>query len=88
MYKSAFLGCGGRARAHAQAYAKITRGKIVAICDLDEERLNAFGNEYGVEHCYTNIHQYFRHGNPPHSMGWEEMPFLLFSCDVAVNKIQ
>ena len=56
MYRCAFLGCGGRARGHAHAYAKITRGKIVAICDLNEERLNAFGNEYGVEQRYTDIH--------------------------------
>ena len=57
MYRSAFLGCGGRARGHAQAYAQITRGKIVAICDLNEERLNSFGNDYGVEHRYTVIHE-------------------------------
>ena len=57
MYRSAFLGCGGRAKGHARAYAKITRGNIVAICDMNEERLNAFGNEYTVERRYTDIHE-------------------------------
>ena len=57
MYKCAFLGCGGRARGHANAYAHITRGKMVALCDLDEVRLNAFGNDFGVERRYTDIHE-------------------------------
>jgi predicted dehydrogenase len=57
MYRSAFLGCGGRARGHAHAYGSITRGQIVAICDLNEERLKSFGNEFGVEQRYTDIHE-------------------------------
>ena len=28
MYKTAFLGCGGRARAHASAYRFVKRGKM------------------------------------------------------------
>ena len=42
MYKCAFLGCGGRARAHAHAYQYIKRGEIVALCDMNEELLNSF----------------------------------------------
>jgi len=57
MYKCAFLGCGGRARGHANAYAQITRGKIVALCDLDESRLNSFGDDFGVDKRYTDIHE-------------------------------
>jgi len=61
MYRSAFLGCGGRARGHAHAYGSITRGQIVAICDLNEERLKSFGDEFGVEQrknlmCCTLLH--------------------------------
>lgn len=56
-YKSAFLGCGGRARGHAHAYQYVKNGKMVAICDLDEERLNAFGNDFGIEKRYTDIHE-------------------------------
>ncbi|MAF10797.1 hypothetical protein CMK11_10125 [Candidatus Poribacteria bacterium] len=55
MYRSCFLGCGGRARAHAHAYEHVTRGKMVAICDMDEERLASFGDDYSVETRYTDM---------------------------------
>ena len=54
--KSAFLGCGPRARRHAEAYELVTNGQLVAICDLDEERLHAFGRDFGIERRYTDIH--------------------------------
>ncbi|MGQ9607987.1 MAG: Gfo/Idh/MocA family protein [bacterium] len=57
MFKCAFLGCGGRARGHADAYSKITRGKMVAICDLNVERLKSFGDSYGIRNRYTDIHE-------------------------------
>lgn len=57
MFKCAFLGCGPRARGHARAYKHVTRGKIVAICDLDEQRLNAFGDEFGVSARYKDAHE-------------------------------
>ena len=57
MHRSAFLGCGGRARGHARAYANITRGEMIAICDLNEERLKSFGDEFGIETRYTDIHE-------------------------------
>jgi len=57
MYKCAFLGCGGRARGHAHAYQHINRGEIVALCDMNEELLNSFGDEFGVEKRYTDIHE-------------------------------
>jgi predicted dehydrogenase len=57
MYKCAFLGCGPRARGHARAYKDVKRGQIAAICDLDEKRLNDFGDEFGVAVRYTDIHE-------------------------------
>jgi predicted dehydrogenase len=57
MYKSAFLGCGPRARGHAHAYKYVEKGKIEALCDLNQERLNAFGEEFKVEKRYTDIHE-------------------------------
>lgn len=53
MYQSAFLGCGPR----AEAYRYVQHGKIGAICDLDKERFNAFGNDFGIEARYTDIHE-------------------------------
>ena len=57
MNRCAFLGCGNRARAHARAYAEITRGQMVGVCDLNEERLKSFGDEFGIERRYTDIHE-------------------------------
>jgi len=57
MFKCAFLGCGPRARRHADAYETVERGQIAAICDLDEERLNDFGDKYEVKPRYTDIHE-------------------------------
>lgn len=54
-YRCAFLGCGPRARGHAAAYEHITRGEIVAICDLNTERLNAFGDKYGISKRYMDL---------------------------------
>jgi len=55
MYRSAFLGCGPRARQHADAYRFVKQGKMVAICDLDEKQLDAFSKEFNIRACYTDI---------------------------------
>ncbi len=55
MYKTAMLGCGGRARGHADAYRFVKRGKLAAICDMNEERLNNFGDEFGIPSRYTDL---------------------------------
>ncbi|MEO2006314.1 MAG: Gfo/Idh/MocA family oxidoreductase, partial [Candidatus Poribacteria bacterium] len=57
MYKSAILGCGGRARGHARAYEHVTGGKLAAICDTDTDRLTAFGEQFGVGARYTDVHE-------------------------------
>lgn len=57
--KSAHLGCGPRARRHAEAYEFVRNGEIGAICDLDEARLAAFGRDFHVdaEHRYTDVRE-------------------------------
>ncbi|MDQ1318395.1 MAG: hypothetical protein QG588_2056, partial [Candidatus Poribacteria bacterium] len=57
MFKCAFLGCEGRARGHAHAYKFIKRGKIVAICDFKDELRNKFGDDFGIEKRYKDIHE-------------------------------
>ncbi|MBN1673156.1 MAG: Gfo/Idh/MocA family oxidoreductase [Kiritimatiellae bacterium] len=64
MRKSAFLGCGARARAHARAYAFVEKGKPAAACDLDEERLGKFADEFGLAHRYTDIHEMIEKEKP------------------------
>ncbi|MEC7867265.1 MAG: gfo/Idh/MocA family oxidoreductase, partial [Candidatus Poribacteria bacterium] len=57
MFKSAILGCRGRARAHAKAYQGITVGKLASICDMSEERLHEFGDMFDIDQRYTDIHE-------------------------------
>ena len=57
MYRSAILGCGGRARGHAQAYKYVEQGEIVAICDMDKELLTSFGSEFGIKNQYVDLDQ-------------------------------
>ncbi len=63
-YRCAFLGCGPRAKGHAAAYKHITRGHIVAVCDLDEGRLNAFGDEFGIAKRYRDLDEMLREEKP------------------------
>jgi predicted dehydrogenase len=64
MYRSAILGCGGRARSHAQAYKDIKQGKIVAICDMNTELLTSFGSEFGIKDQYTDLDRMLQEQKP------------------------
>ena len=64
MYKTAMLGCGGRARGHADAYRFVKRGKLAAICDMDAERLNNFGEEFGISSRYTDFDEMLEKEKP------------------------
>jgi len=59
MLKSAFLGCGGRSGGHYSAYQHVKKGKLVAVCDIQEELLNTRGEAYGIpsEKRYTDVHE-------------------------------
>ncbi|MBI2194222.1 MAG: Gfo/Idh/MocA family oxidoreductase [Planctomycetes bacterium] len=56
MLKSAFLGCGPRAYAHADAYRFVKEARMAAICDLDAKRLNDFGEKFSIAGRYSDIH--------------------------------
>ena len=64
MYKTAMLGCGGRARGHADAYRFVKRGKLAAICDMNAERLNNFGNDFGISSRYTDFDEMLEKEKP------------------------
>lgn len=64
MLKCAILGCRGRARAHAKAYEAITRGKLAAICDMNEERLTEFGDMFNIRQRYTDLDQMLEKEKP------------------------
>ena len=64
MYKTAMLGCGNRAREHADAYRFVTRGKLAAICDTNEERLNTFGDDFEIASRYTDLDEMLEREKP------------------------
>ena len=64
MYKTAMLGCGGRARGHADAYRFVKRGKLAAICDMNQERLNTFGDDFGISSRYTDLDEMLQKEEP------------------------
>ena len=64
MYKTAMLGCGGRARGHADAYRFVKGGKLAAICDMNEERLHNFGDEFGISSRYTDLDEMLEKEKP------------------------
>ncbi|MDE0482200.1 MAG: Gfo/Idh/MocA family oxidoreductase [Candidatus Poribacteria bacterium] len=64
MYKTAMLGCGGRARGHADAYRFVKRGKLEAICDMNVDRLNNFGDDFNIYSRYTDLDEMLEKEKP------------------------
>lgn len=51
--KIGFIGCGGNARGHMGTLSKMEDVKIVAVCDLNEERAKSAAEQFGSE-AFTN----------------------------------
>ncbi len=49
------VGAGNIAASHVQAYANVPQAEIVAICDIDESRLDPFGERFGIKKRYNSI---------------------------------
>lgn len=62
-FRCVILGCGPRAYGHAKAYQFVTKGELVACCDLNEERLKKFTDEFDL-HGYTDLGEMIRRENP------------------------
>ncbi|MCZ6632010.1 MAG: Gfo/Idh/MocA family oxidoreductase, partial [bacterium] len=61
----AFVGAGGRARrVHYPSLAANPDAKIVAVSDLDEERLQTVTEEYGIPGRYTDYKQMIEKEKP------------------------
>src|SRR5947209_840978 len=56
MLRTAILGTGGIARAHAAAIAELAdQVELVAAVDVDQHRLAHFQEAYGVSHAYADV---------------------------------
>ncbi len=51
----AVIGNGLIGETHLRNYQKIPEAEVVALCDINEERLNDVGDRYGVARRYTHI---------------------------------
>ena len=56
----AIIGCGRIAKRHADPIIKL--GKLVAVCDIDTEKCNAFATNYNTQPYYS-IDELLEHGN-------------------------
>jgi len=60
--RTAFIGCGGIANAHARALSATGRTELAAFCDIMPERARAFSDQYtqGKAPTYTEWHEMFK----------------------------
>ncbi|MBE6606793.1 MAG: Gfo/Idh/MocA family oxidoreductase [Ruminococcaceae bacterium] len=49
------IGTGNIGNVHLGAYQKVADAEVVAICDINEERLNKAGEKFGIEKRYTSV---------------------------------
>lgn len=58
------VGCGPRAREHANAYRRVSGGRIVAACARTSEHVNRFCRATGIEHAYTDVSEMLEREHP------------------------
>lgn len=51
----AIIGVGIIGESHLNTYRNIPEAEVVAICDINEERLNYIGNKFGISRRFTHI---------------------------------
>ena len=54
-YRSAIVGCGPRGKHHAEVYAEIPNMDLVACCDLDSSRREAFAKVFSIPTTYAGV---------------------------------
>ena len=63
-YTVAIAGMGKRGMHHADAFAANPRFKIVGLCDIDQERLDAAAENYGISYSNTDAAQMLSETKP------------------------
>lgn len=57
------IGLGDWGVCHLQAFQSLPHVKVVALCDIDENRVQALAEQYQVERYYTDLQQFLAHGD-------------------------
>lgn len=51
------IGAGGISNCHTQAYKKLDNVKVLAVCDIDEERAKKYAEKYDIPYVFTDYRQ-------------------------------
>jgi D-apiose dehydrogenase len=62
-FKGCLIGCGYVSQFHLDGWTRRKRGRLVAVCDLDESKAKA-ACKYGVCTAYTDAREMFRNEKP------------------------
>ena len=74
-YRSAIIGCGGRAYGHANAYQQVSQGELVACANRsDTARREKFAETFGIT-GYANAEEMLRTEKP--------ISFILLPCRIS-----
>ena len=57
--RAGIVGCGGISRSHAKAYRHLPDVSLVALCDIDKERLRLLAADHDISACYTDYRNMF-----------------------------
>lgn len=63
-YRGALIGCGFFAQNHMHGWADAEGAEIVAVCDLDQAKAEAFAAEFGVAGVFTDADAMLRKTRP------------------------
>ncbi len=55
MIRIGIIGTGGMAHAHARSFQRIKGVRLAAACDLDPNRVQDYGKEFGITDLYTDL---------------------------------
>ena len=53
-FRVGFIGTGGIARTTANAFKEIPDVELVAACDINEDVLSRFAQDYGIPNAFTD----------------------------------
>lgn len=57
------IGVGGWGERHVMTYCQHAAAELVAVCDTDEQRVNAIGDKYGVAQRFTDYKELLARGD-------------------------
>ena len=63
-YRVAFVGCGGISRHHKSGYQACERTEVVAGADLNQDKLEKWGGNFGVTALYTDLDEMLEKEKP------------------------